>query len=751
MTRQEWAAEALARAASHVEGATKGQRHDELKRRACSVAPYVRDGAIGADVVTARLVAAAAASGKPASEAQQVVAWALERAADGEAWYPDADDRDAATITWGGRTLQLPRTPRKDRPALELVGDDYEPTPIAPRLQDLDLSAVPLVTCEAPPVDAPLWVTLYPPMKGGTQGERQEWSWARLVHEVSDPYDGGATDKARDVPMWAPHLVDGDARPKGAVPACHTALILDYDDDEAWTVETCSAWWSEVRHVVHTSWSHNIEKHRPAGALPAMGRGRCVVALSRPVTPDELSALAEWVLQSGRGRPGAPELRSIIRAYVAPCMAPGGYEHTSHDPGRVLDVDAMLASLSALRADVVEDLEAHAPDPDVWGMLDVRRNKDGDVIAVLPHHRNMVAILRHDRRQRGRLTYDAFVETGRIDGRPVADVDLLQLMEWVGEVYGIHPTKDRMTDAVRQVCHETTTHALQDYLRGLEWDGTPRVMHLLSRYMGCENDPAGLSYVYSRRWMVSAVARALQPGCKVDTMLILKGAQGARKSSGFRALAGEWFSDSPIPIGTDDAGQALQGVWIQELPELDSLRRKEVTAIKAFIAAQEDHFRRRFDKFWTDRPRQSVLVGTTNEDSFLADATGSRRFWVREVVRRIDLEAIGRDRDQMWAEAVHLFDSGEQWWLTDAEDRLRTADNDAYQIEAPWQADLLASAAAQPGKFELADLMVAILDTDKGRLRRGDLMAAGRILAAEGYTKARELIGGRRAVRWWMP
>lgn len=746
MTRQEWAQEALRRAAEHVETAPKGERHDELKRRACSVAPYVRDGAIAAEAVTSRLVAAAGRVGKGAGEAQRVVAWALEHAADGEAWYPDTDDRTDATIEWGGQRLRLPRRPRKDRPALELVGDDYEPTPIAPRVEDLDLSGVQLPTCPAPPPEGcRLDVTLYPPMKGGTQGGRQAWTWAQLVREVADPHLD-ATDKAREVPMWAPHLVEGDQRRRGAVPDCHTALILDYDDDDAWSVAAASRMWQDVRHVVHTSWSHGV----PKGDAPARGRGRVVVALSRPVTPDEHRTLAEWVLQApDRGTPGAAELRSVIRAYVAPCVAPGGYEHASHDPGQVVDVDALLQAVEEVRAELVDDLEQHAPDPDVWGMLDVRRNRDGEVVSVYDHHRNVVTILRHDRRQRGRLDYEQFAEQLRYDGEPVDDVTVLRLMEWLGEVYSVHASKAATADAVRQVAHETSSHALQDYLRGLSWDGEHRLQHLLWRYMGCEDTEDGLSRVYARRWAVSAVARAIDPGCKVDTMLILRGQQGRRKSSGFRALAGDgWFSDSPIPIGTDDAGQALQGVWIQELAELDSLRRKEVTAIKAFIATQTDHFRRRFDRFWTDRPRQSVLVGTTNEESFLADPTGSRRFWVREVVRDVDLDGLRRDRDQLWAEAVHLYDRGEQWWLTPHEESARREHNEDYEVEHPWESALLAAAEDQVGAFELPDLLSAVLDIERGRLRRGDLMQAGRLLAADGYTKRRRTIGGRRAV-WW--
>jgi len=743
--RTEWAAEALDRAAKHVERAAKGQRHDELKRRACSVAPYVRDGTLTAEQVQGRLTAAAAASGKPAGESTRLIAWALDRAADGDPWYPDGDE--TTTITWGSSTYTLPTQPRSPRPRLELVDADFEPTPIAPRLRDCSLSGLPLLTCEGQPVeDAALGVTLYPAMKAGTQGTRKGWTWAQLVAECADPHLD-AKDKARDVPMWAPHLVDGDARLKGAVPDLHTALILDYDDDDGWTVDTCSAWWADVRHVVHTSWSHGIAK----GDSPSHGRGRAVVALSRPVTPDELSALAEWALQSSRGTPGAAELRSVIRAYVAPCVAPGGYEHTAHDPGRVVDVDGMLGAVLEVQRGVANELEAHAPDPDVWGMLDVRTNKAGDVSTVPGHHRNLVTILRHDRRQRGRWSYDRFVETGFVDGRPVDDVVVLRHMEWIGEVYRVHPTKDRLTDAIRQTCRDHETHALQDYLRGLVWDGQPRVRSLLWRYFGCANAPDGLAQVYALRWMVSAVARALEPGCKVDTMLILKGVQGAKKSSGFRALAGDaWFSDSPIPIGTDDAGQALQGTWIQELPELDSLRRKEITAVKAFIAAQDDHFRRRFDKFWTDRPRQSVLVGTTNESSFLADATGSRRFWVREVVRQVDLDAIRRDRDQLWAEAVHLFDDGVQWWLTDAEDSQRTEDNEQHQVEYPWQDEFWEAVRQMFGPFQLEALLGRVFDVQPHALEMKHTQSAARLLSAAGWRRLRETRDGKRG-RWWHP
>jgi len=513
--------------------------------------------------------------------------------------------------------------------------------------------------------------------------------------------------------------------------------------------------WADVRHVAHTSWSHMVAKPTSKDDAEPCPRGRVVVALSRPVTPDELSAIAEWVLQSGRGKPGASELRSIIRAYVAPCVAPGGYEHYAHDPGRVLDVDAMLRALDRLRADVADELEAHAPDPDVWGMLDVRRGKDGEILGAYPHHKNLVTILRHDRRQRGRFTYDSFSEVLELDREPVGDVHILQLMEWMGSVYGIHPARDKLSDAARQVCNENTRHAVQDYLNGLEWDGIPRIQDLLWKYMGCKNTADGLSQVYGRKWLVSVVARAMRPGCKVDTMLILNGPQGARKSSGFRALAGDdWFSDSPISMGTDDAAQALQGTLILELAELDSFRHKDMTTVKAFTAAQSDRFRRRYDRFWTDRPRQSVMVGTSNDPAFLGDATGSRRFWVRRVVRPVDLAAIERDRDQLFAEAVHRFKAGEEWWLDDDEDARRSDDNEDYAIEQPWGQDLLsaADAAVQGGLlFHLPEMMAQVLDVKVGDVRRGDLMEAGRVLGAAGFEKTRCRVGGRRAVRWGRP
>ena len=656
-TRETWAAETLRRRCERVASAGKGARHRAIYSAACDLGPYVAAGVLSAGAVHAAVGAAALAAGKAGAEVRRAVDDGLAKGAEEPPWWPASaleGGPGETSIRWRGRTYVLSR-------AATAHGEPPAPVVVSADVRTLDLSVIPLHTVAAPSAaTSSLQVTLYPELRR-TQGGREAWTWRRLVQEIATPLEERPKDQ---LPLWAPHLIEGDDRGqrrdgstvRRATVEAVTALVLDYDDEPLWSVEQVRGWWP-CRHVAHTSASHGV----PKGDRPALPRGRVIVALSRPVTPEEHGEIAEWVLQSGRGAMGAPELRSPARAYYVPCDLPG-YAWGQHDPGEVLDVDAQLAAIRGCQA-VAEAELGDGPDPEVWAMLDLVRNEEKGTEYAKLHHVNLCTILRHDERWRGRLCFDDFVADGLIDGRAQSDDDLLHVMEWIGVRYGIHPGKDAMANAMRLVSRERTEHQVRDYLEGLTWDGVARVDRLLVDFMACDPSQGWLYGQYSRRWMISAVARIFQPGCKVDTMLILKGRQGAMKSSAFAALGGRWFGDSPIPIGTDDAPQALQGVWIQEIPELDSMRRKEVTEIKAFLAKQFDRYRVRYDRLWTTRQRQVVIVGTTNEDTFLSDSTGSRRYWVADVVGQIDPERIRRERDQLWAEAVALYRSGEQWWL----------------------------------------------------------------------------------------
>ncbi len=165
-----------------------------------------------------------------------------------------------------------------------------------------------------------------------------------------------------------------------------------------------------------------------------------------------------------------------------------------------------------------------------------------------------------------------------------------------------------------------------------------------------------------RHFLISAVARIFDPGCKLDTMPIFEGEQGTYKSTALRVLAYPWFTDEIAQIGTKDASMQVQGVWIVELSELEAMSRQEIAKVKAFLSRSTDRFRPSYGRHVVAFPRQCVLVGTTNSDSYLKDETGARRFWpVR--CGTIDVEAIEADRDMLWAEAVDQYRAGVVWWI----------------------------------------------------------------------------------------
>ena len=162
---------------------------------------------------------------------------------------------------------------------------------------------------------------------------------------------------------------------------------------------------------------------------------------------------------------------------------------------------------------------------------------------------------------------------------------------------------------------------------------------------------------------------------KVDTVLILEGQQGLRKSSALAVLGGEWFCDTAIDIANKDSWALVGSKWIFELAEMQTVRgSRDVDALKGFITRREDVYRPPYGRVAVKSPRRAVFVGTTNAAEYLKhDPSGYRRFWPVDCGDRIDLEGLKRDRDQLWAEAVVRLKAGEQWWLTDSEAKLAEA------------------------------------------------------------------------------
>lgn len=193
-----------------------------------------------------------------------------------------------------------------------------------------------------------------------------------------------------------------------------------------------------------------------------------------------------------------------------------------------------------------------------------------------------------------------------------------------------------------------------DLIKSEQWDGVDRLEHWMADCLGVEDRP--YTRLVGACFIKGMVARALNPGCKFDYMLILKGPQGAKKSTVFRTLAAPWFTDNAIKMGDKDSLMAMQSIWLAESSELESMNKSETNAIKQFLSASEDLFRPPYGAQMVKRPRHAVFGGTTNAETFLKDVTGDRRFWPLEV-GELNLDALKAQRLQLFAEALHKLQS----------------------------------------------------------------------------------------------
>lgn len=323
--------------------------------------------------------------------------------------------------------------------------------------------------------------------------------------------------------------------------------------------------------------------------------------------------------------------------------------------------------------------------------------------------------------------------------RPVRDVDLSQLQEWLQHCGLPKIGRDQVHQAVDQRAGECPFHPVRDYLSALKWDGHPRLCRWLSDYMGA----ADSRYVggIGRMFLTAMVARIFQPGAKCDYMLVFEGEQGAGKSRACRALAGEWFSDHLPDIRDKDAAQHLRGKWLIEIAELSAIGKADAEALKSFISRPEEKYRPPYGRKEVTEPRQVCFVGTTNRHAYLKDETGARRFWPVKV-GSIDVDALTRDRDQLFAEAVADYDTGAHWWPDAAFEREHVVPEQRQRFEVdPWD-ETIREFSAGRNRLTITEIARQALGFDTiCKVGTSDQRRITSVLADMGWTPGRDWKG----------
>lgn len=239
--------------------------------------------------------------------------------------------------------------------------------------------------------------------------------------------------------------------------------------------------------------------------------------------------------------------------------------------------------------------------------------------------------------------------------------------------------------AALAVAQSNPFDSLQEYLTGLRWDQKPR-LRSLARYFGNTSE---LAADIMRLFAISAVARAMQPGCQADHLIVLEGRQGMGKSTALRILfdpLGQgWFRDHLESIDSKDSAQQLVGNWATEIAELDGIssRRVDLEKVKSFLSRRIDSYRPSYGRHVVDIPRRNIFAGSTNDAAYLRDTTGNRRFWPMPTGDAIDIKGLLADVNQIWAEAMVEFERGEQWWQISDDEALVELQLEKRTVD-PW-------------------------------------------------------------------
>lgn len=425
-------------------------------------------------------------------------------------------------------------------------------------------------------------------------------------------------------------------------------------------------------------------------------------------------------------------------------------------PSVLQDRLAGLPPRSAEARRVRQALQRHA-DAAAWYRATTTRGDEPRVQLPrpTPNYANLCRLLREDRalpRLRFNLrTLSAETADGeRVDDNYIGP----RVVEVIENRYGMQVSFDLAGRAVMDVARDASYDPVKVYFDGLAWDGVRRLDTWMSDYTGavagCSSEPEKLANIYGRKWFLSVVARAFEPGCKVDSVLVLQGAQNIGKSTLFRVIApcGS-FAAVAIDPGDKDIVRRAAAYAVVEWPEAAGMSKREQEALKQYFSEQIDRLRLPYGKADIEIPRRVVFGMTTNSNNFLQDPTGSRRYWP-VTVEGVDIDGLRAVVDQLWAEAVAVYRAHATqdylWWLSPEEEAMREEAAADYTEDDPHYEAILSVAQQYRGVFRM-DSLLQYLDIPHDR-RVQMARTLSRSLTRAGFASKAVRVGGKVERRW---
>ena len=370
---------------------------------------------------------------------------------------------------------------------------------------------------------------------------------------------------------------------------------------------------------------------------------------------------------------------------------------------------------------------------------------------------NALIALRNDPALRDAFGFDEMLRTPTLfheinapiggqlpEPRPLTDKDITDVQEWMQEAGLKRMARETVRDAIASYAQDHAYHPVRDYLDALQWDGEDRLDGWLTNYLGVEQ--SAYSDGVSSLFLTSMVARILDPGCKVDHMLVLEGPQGELKSTACHMLAGEWFSDNlPDITSGKDVQQHLRGKWLIEVDEMHAMSKAEASVLKSFISRTTERYRPSYGRLEVIEPRQCVFIGTTNKDAYLRDETGGRRFWPVKC-GAIDLEALAANHDQLFAQAVVRYRNGLPWWPSKEFEREHIQSEQEARYEGDAWEQPISEYLSGVAKTTITAVAVNALGFRNDRLGTTDQRRIQAVLTMLGWRRGKRAHGG---VRFW--